>query len=97
MVMSVNTPNTHTNQFLKKKEKEDMDKMSLIEESETTIRIPISNRQSSDVIRTIQINPNMGITALYATNRKTILTYLFSKSKHTWTIESSKNWVKDHR
>ena len=85
MAITVQTPNVHNNQYI-----------GLIEESETHIRIPVASRMSSDIIRTIVISPERGISALYSTNRKVILTYIFDKRKENWTIDSAKSWVEKH-
>jgi len=60
------------------------------------IRIPVANRQSGDVVRTITLSAKQGIKALYAVNRKKILTYLFDRSKG-WTMEKAQAWVKAHK
>ena len=57
-------------------------------------RIPVSPRKEGDRIRTIVISEKDGIKALYAANRKIILTYLFDVNK--WTMVEAKAWVKAH-
>ena len=59
------------------------------------IRIPVRRRKPGDRIRTIIISSSKGIKALYAGNRKVILTYLFLRSKG-WTMGKAKKWVKEH-
>ncbi len=59
------------------------------------IRIPVARRKQGDRIRTITISSSKGIKALYAGNRKKILTYLFLRSKG-WTMPKAKKWVKEH-
>jgi len=60
------------------------------------IRVPVARRLSSDRIRTITISADEGIKALYAGNRKKILTYLFAVDKG-WTLEKAKKWVAAHK
>jgi len=63
--------------------------------TKTQIRIPVARRKKDDVIRTITISQEQGISALYAVHRKIILTYIFAKSK--WTLEQAKIWVKQNK
>jgi len=70
-----------------------------LEEPEVTedyIRIPVAERQEGDRIRTITISEDEGITALYAGNRKVVLTYIFAKEKN-WDLAKAKKWVADHK
>jgi len=60
------------------------------------IRIPVAKKKKGDRIRTITISAKEGIKALYAGNRKKIVTYLFLRSKG-WTMAKAKKWVKDHK
>lgn len=60
------------------------------------IRIPVASPQKSDQIRTITISAKEGISALYAYNRKTILTYLFSRAKG-WNMAKAQAWIKSHK
>ena len=64
--------------------------------TERYIRIPVARRLASDRIRTITISADRGIKALYAANRKKVLTYLFARS-HDWTMAKAKAWVKAHK
>jgi len=66
------------------------------EETEDYIRIPVADKKESDTVRTIDISASEGIKALYAIERKLILTYLFSKAKG-WTMEKAKKWVADNK
>ena len=66
------------------------------EETDKFIRIPVATRQDNDKIRTITISESKGILALYAVNRKKILTYLFQKSKG-WTMAKAQAWVNEHK
>jgi HK97 family phage prohead protease len=59
------------------------------------VRIPVASRQATDKIRTITISASKGIKALYAFNRKVILTFLFAINKG-WTMEKAKKWIKDN-
>lgn len=70
--------------------------MNKIEETEKHIRIPVAKRKDDDRIRTIDISKKEGISALYAANRKLILTYIFLKTKG-WTVAKAQAWVKDHK
>jgi len=60
------------------------------------IRIPVAKKKKGDRIRTITISAKEGIKALYAGNRKKIVTYLFLRSKG-WTMAKAKKWIKDHK
>ena len=64
--------------------------------TEKYIRIPVARRLASDRIRTITISADRGIKALYAANRKKVLTYLFARS-HGWTMAKAQAWVKAHK
>lgn len=66
------------------------------EVTEDYIRIPVAERQEGDRIRTITISEDEGITALYAGNRKVVLTYIFAKEKN-WDLAKAKKWVADHK
>jgi len=59
------------------------------------VRIPVAPKQKGDVLRTITISAKDGIKALYAVNRKLIVTYLFQKS-NGWTMSKAKTWIKEH-
>lgn len=65
------------------------------ETTENFVRIPVAKKEAGDKIRTITISAKEGIKALYATNRRVILTYLFAKAKK-WTMAKAKAWVKSH-
>ena len=65
------------------------------EVTEKYIRIPVAARKPNDRIRTITISSSQGILALYAGNRKKILTYLFKRSAG-WTMAKARAWVKAH-
>jgi len=65
------------------------------EETETTIRIPVS--PECEVTATITIDRGQGITALYCGKIKKIRTYQFDKKKKAWTMASAKAWVKEHK
>jgi len=66
------------------------------ETSAKFIRIPVASPQKSDQIRTITISAKEGISALYAYNRKIILTYLFSRAKG-WDMAKAQAWIKSHK
>jgi hypothetical protein len=74
----------------------DNDLITKPEVTEHYVRIPVSARQSGDRIRTITVSASQGIKALYAANRKKILTYLFARSKG-WTMSKARAWVQSHR
>ena len=71
-------------------------KITKPETTDKTIRIPVARRQKNDKIRTITISSKRGIKALYAVNRKKILTYLFSRAKG-WTMAKAQAWIKSHK
>jgi hypothetical protein len=60
------------------------------------IRVPVTLRRANDIIRTIAISAGEGISALYSVNRKTILTYLFKRSKG-WDMAKAKIWIEAHK
>lgn len=66
------------------------------EETDKYIRIPVNDAEDDDTIRTITISSSEGIKALYAVERKKILTVLFSKEKG-WTMEKAREWIKEHK
>jgi len=70
--------------------------MKKIEETKQNIRIPVKRKKKDDIIRTITISEEEGISALYAVKRKVVLTYIFKKSKG-WTIEKAKRWVNNNK
>lgn len=59
------------------------------------IHIPIRKRKANDDVVTLTISRAEGIRALYAKDRKVILTYLFDK-EHGWTMENAKSWAESH-
>ena len=63
------------------------------EETDTTIRIPISD---CEVTATITISAKEGIKALYCGKEKKIRTYIFDKAKG-WTMTKAKKWIKEHK
>ena len=65
------------------------------EVTEMYIRLPVSPKQPKDKIRTIIVSRSRGIKALYAVNRKVIVTYLFNRSKG-WTIDSARAWLREN-
>ena len=66
------------------------------EETDDYIRLPVAEPKSDDTIRTITVSEKEGIQALYAVERKLILTYIFDKAKE-WTMAKAKKWVEDHK
>ena len=66
------------------------------EVTEDYVRIPVANQKEGDRIRTITISEDEGIKAIYAGNRKVVLTYIFDRSK-TWDLAKAKKWVEDHK
>lgn len=64
------------------------------ETTEKYHRIPVTPKKEGDRIRTIIISKKDGIKALYAGNRKVILTYFFDVNK--WTMAKAKEWVRTH-
>jgi len=71
-------------------------KITKPEISNQYVRVPVAQKQSGDTIRTITISAKQGIKALYAVNRKKIVTYLFSRAKK-WTMAKAKAWIKSHK
>ena len=59
------------------------------------VRIPVNPRSKEDKIRTISIDSEKGISALYNINRKNIVTYLFDRTK--WTMSTARSWISDHK
>ncbi|GAH75726.1 unnamed protein product, partial [marine sediment metagenome] len=66
------------------------------EVTEDYVRIPVANKEEGDRIRTITISEDEGIKALYAGNRKVVLTYIFAKEKD-WDLAKAKKWIEDHK
>jgi len=68
------------------------------EESDEFIRIPNpqdTKNHDDHKIRTIKIDDEKGITALYCVDCKVVKTYVFAKDKG-WTMAKAKKWVEDH-
>ena len=65
------------------------------ETTESYHRIPVSSGHDSHEIRTITVSSEQGIKALYCTDCKEIVTYLFDVDK--WTMEEAKEWVNEHK
>jgi len=59
------------------------------------IRISVNRKRKDDITRTINIDREKGIKALYATNRRVVLEYIFLRSK--WTLREAKRWVEQHK
>lgn len=59
---------------------------------ETYIRIPVQDKKDGDDVRNISISTKEGIRALYARNRREILTYLFARSVG-WDMKKAKAWM----
>lgn len=66
------------------------------EETDNYIRIPVVSKKPGDTIRTITVSRDRGIKALYAVNRKVIVTYLFSRKKG-WTMDSARTWLRENK
>jgi hypothetical protein len=60
------------------------------------VRLPVATKKPGDTIRTITISRDRGIKALYAVNRKVIVTYLFSRKKG-WTRDSAQAWLRENK
>jgi len=76
----------------------EFDVISKPEETEDYIRIPVKGEEGKHEghrIRTIDIDKDKGIKALYCGECKKVTTYLFSK-EHDWTMESAQEWVREH-
>lgn len=65
------------------------------ETTENYHRIPVSSGHGSHDIKTITIDSDKGIKALYCTDCKEVVTYLFDVDK--WTMEEAKDWVESHK
>ena len=68
------------------------------EEEGGYIRVPVpgeEGKHDGHRIRTIDIDKDKGIKALYCGEDKVVITYLFDKDKG-WTMESAQAWVKEH-
>ena len=70
------------------------------EENDDTIRIPVKDEEGKHTdhkIRTIDIDKDKGIKALYCVDCKVIITYLFDKDNDEgWTMASAQAWVDEH-
>ena len=70
------------------------------EETDEYFRVPVSGEEGKHDghrIRTIDVSKKEGIKALYCGECKKVITYLFSKDDDfDWTMESAKEWVKEH-
>ena len=68
------------------------------EETDEYIRIPNpkdSGSHDGHRIRTLQIDTDKGITALYCGECKKVKTYIFAKAKG-WTMAKAKKWVQEN-
>lgn len=65
------------------------------ETTENYHRIPVSSGHDNHDIKTITISSEDGIKALYCTDCKEIVTYLFDVDK--WTMEEAQDWVDEHK
>jgi len=65
------------------------------ETTENYHRIPVSSGHGSHAIKTITISAKDGIKALYCTDCKKIITYLFDTDK--WSMSEAKEWVESHK
>ncbi|MAH44698.1 hypothetical protein CMI37_02665 [Candidatus Pacearchaeota archaeon] len=69
------------------------------EETEDYIRIPVKSEEGQHddctELRTIEIDEDYGIQAIYCVEHKVIITYIFYKEKG-WTITTAQEWVDDH-
>lgn len=68
------------------------------EETTDYFRVPVpkeEGKHDGHRIRTIDLDADKGIKALYCGECKVIITYLFAKDKG-WTMESAQAWVREH-
>lgn len=65
------------------------------ETTENYHRIPVSSGHSGHEIKTIVVSEKDGIKALYCTDCKEIVTYLFDTDK--WTMTEAQEWVDSHK
>ncbi len=63
--------------------------------TERYIRIPVADKHDGDDVRNISISTKEGIRALWARNRRTILTYMFARS-YGWSMDTAKKWTDNH-
>lgn len=70
------------------------------EETDDYIRIPVKGEEGKHKdhkIRTIDVDKDKGIKALYCVDCKVIITYLFDKDNdENWTLSSAQEWVDEH-
>ena len=70
------------------------------EETDEYIRIPVESEEGKHedcTIRTIDVDKDKGIEAIYCVDHKVIMTYLFEKdNEEEWTIESAQAWVDEN-
>ncbi|MAH46909.1 hypothetical protein CMI37_13850 [Candidatus Pacearchaeota archaeon] len=75
-----------------------MEPIEKVEETEDYIRVPNpkddGDHKGHDV-KTIDIDKDKGIKALYCVDDKVVMTYLFSKEEG-WILSSAKEWVEEH-
>ena len=68
------------------------------EETDDYIRLPVSGEEGKHdghKIRTMDIDKDKGVKALYCVDCKKVITYLFAKDED-WTMESAREWVDEH-
>ena len=76
----------------------EMELVTKPEETDDYIRIPVKGEEGKHddhKIRTIDVDKDKGIKALYCVDCKKIITYLFSKDEG-WTMASAQDWVDEH-
>ena len=69
------------------------------EENDRNIRIPVKEEEgkhSDHRVRTIVLSAKEGVKALYCTECKSIITYIFAKNKG-WTMDKAKDWMQEHK
>ena len=71
------------------------------EETEGYISIPVEVEEGEHdecvEIRTIDVDKEKGIQALYCVDHKVIISYIFDKDNAArWTIDTAQDWVDDH-
>jgi len=69
------------------------------EENDKNIRIPVigeEGKHTNHKIRTIVIDAEKGIKALYCLEEKRMITYIFAKNKD-WSINDISEWISKHQ
>lgn len=88
----------HVTEKLLEEMEKDKELVTKPEETENWLRIPIKEEEGEHDghrIRTLEIDKDKGIRALYCDQCKAVITYLFDK-ENGWTMEQAQEWVEEH-